>query len=150
MPSMLPWSASGDPAAGDHPRQRRRLRPGAVPGLPDPDLHPRAPELDPAHALQPLPARRGRLRRGGHQSLPEHVSALPAADRWGWLRARPEPDPGDHPAADRAGRGGRADSRLSSPQVSEAIAAWRRALGACGAVVLVDQVTKAIVVSSLA
>jgi signal peptidase II len=39
---------------------------------------------------------------------------------------------------------------LSSPQVSEAIAAWRRALAACGAVVLVDQVTKAIVVSSLA
>jgi signal peptidase II len=39
---------------------------------------------------------------------------------------------------------------LSPPQVSEAIAAWRRALAACGAVVLVDQVTKAIVVSSLA
>jgi AhpD family alkylhydroperoxidase len=39
---------------------------------------------------------------------------------------------------------------LSSPQVSDAIAAWRRALVACGAVVLVDQVTKAIVVSSLA
>jgi signal peptidase II len=39
---------------------------------------------------------------------------------------------------------------LSSPQVSDAIAAWRRALAACGAVVLVDQVTKAIVVSSLA
>jgi signal peptidase II len=33
--------------------------------------------------------------------------------------------------------------------VSEAIAAWRRALAGCGAVVLVDQVTKAIVVSSL-
>jgi signal peptidase II len=39
---------------------------------------------------------------------------------------------------------------LSSPQVSEAIAAWRRALVACGAVVLLDQVTKAIIVSSLA
>jgi signal peptidase II len=39
---------------------------------------------------------------------------------------------------------------LSSPQASDAIAAWRRALAACGAVVLVDQVTKAIVVSSLA
>jgi signal peptidase II len=39
---------------------------------------------------------------------------------------------------------------LSSSQVSDAIAAWRRALAACGAVVLVDQVTKAIVVSSLA
>jgi signal peptidase II len=39
---------------------------------------------------------------------------------------------------------------LSSPQVSEAIACWRRALAVCGAVVLVDQVTKAIVVSSLA
>lgn len=34
--------------------------------------------------------------------------------------------------------------------MSDAIAAWRRALAACGAVVLVDQVTKAIVVSSLA
>ncbi len=34
--------------------------------------------------------------------------------------------------------------------MSEAIAAWRRALAACGVVVLVDQVTKAIVVSSLA
>jgi len=33
--------------------------------------------------------------------------------------------------------------------VSEAIAGWRRALALCGAVVLVDQVTKAIVVSSL-
>jgi signal peptidase II len=39
---------------------------------------------------------------------------------------------------------------LSSPQTSEAIAAWRWALACCGAVVLVDQVTKAIVVSSLA
>jgi signal peptidase II len=39
---------------------------------------------------------------------------------------------------------------LSSPQVSRAIAGWRRALAVCGAVVLVDQVTKAIVVSSLA
>jgi signal peptidase II len=39
---------------------------------------------------------------------------------------------------------------LSSPQASEAIAAWRRALACCGAVVLVDQVTKAIVVSSIA
>jgi signal peptidase II len=39
---------------------------------------------------------------------------------------------------------------LSSPQVSEAVAAWRWALASCGAVVLVDQVTKAIVVSSLA
>jgi signal peptidase II len=39
---------------------------------------------------------------------------------------------------------------LSSPQTSEAIAVWRLALAACGAVVLVDQVTKAIVVSSLA
>jgi signal peptidase II len=39
---------------------------------------------------------------------------------------------------------------LSSPQVSEAVAAWRWALISCGAVVLVDQVTKAIVVSSLA
>jgi signal peptidase II len=38
---------------------------------------------------------------------------------------------------------------LSAPQVSEAIAAWRRALFACGVVVLVDQVTKAIVVSTL-
>jgi signal peptidase II len=38
---------------------------------------------------------------------------------------------------------------LSSPQVSEAIAPWRRALAACGVVVLVDQATKAIVVSSL-
>jgi signal peptidase II len=34
--------------------------------------------------------------------------------------------------------------------MSEAIAAWRRALTVCGAVVLVDQVAKAIVVSSLA
>ncbi len=34
--------------------------------------------------------------------------------------------------------------------MSEAITGWRRALGVCGAVVLVDQVTKAIVVSSLA
>jgi len=34
--------------------------------------------------------------------------------------------------------------------VSRAIAGWRRALAVCGAVVLVDQVTKAIVVSSLA
>jgi signal peptidase II len=34
--------------------------------------------------------------------------------------------------------------------VSEAIAGWRRALAVCGAVVLVDQVTKAIVVSSVA
>jgi signal peptidase II len=33
--------------------------------------------------------------------------------------------------------------------VSRAIAGWRRALAVCGAVVLVDQVTKAIVVSSL-
>jgi signal peptidase II len=32
--------------------------------------------------------------------------------------------------------------------VSEAIAGWRRALAVCGAVVLVDQVVKAIVVSS--
>jgi signal peptidase II len=39
---------------------------------------------------------------------------------------------------------------LSSPQVSEGIAAWRWALACCGAVVLLDQVTKAIVVSSLA
>jgi signal peptidase II len=39
---------------------------------------------------------------------------------------------------------------LSSPQVSRAIAGWRRALAVCGAVVLVDQVAKAIVVSSLA
>jgi len=39
---------------------------------------------------------------------------------------------------------------LSSPQVSRAIAGWRRALAVCGAVVLVDQVSKAIVVSSLA
>jgi signal peptidase II len=39
---------------------------------------------------------------------------------------------------------------LSSPQVSRAIASWRRALAVCGAVVLVDQVSKAIVVSSLA
>jgi signal peptidase II len=39
---------------------------------------------------------------------------------------------------------------LSSPQVSRAIAGWRRALAVCGTVVLVDQVTKAIVVSSLA
>ena len=39
---------------------------------------------------------------------------------------------------------------MSSPQTSEAIAVWRLALAACGAVVLVDQVTKAIVVSSLA
>ena len=38
---------------------------------------------------------------------------------------------------------------MSSPQASRAITAWRRALGVCGAVVLVDQVTKAIVVSSL-
>ena len=34
--------------------------------------------------------------------------------------------------------------------MSRAIAGWRRALAVCGAVVLVDQVTKAIVVSSLA
>ena len=39
---------------------------------------------------------------------------------------------------------------MSSPQLSRAIAGWRRALAVCGAVVLVDQVTKAIVVSSLA
>lgn len=39
---------------------------------------------------------------------------------------------------------------MSSPQTSDAIAVWRLALAACGAVVLVDQVTKAIVVSSLA
>ena len=39
---------------------------------------------------------------------------------------------------------------MSSPQTSEAIAVWRLALAACGAVVLIDQVTKAIVVSSLA
>jgi signal peptidase II len=39
---------------------------------------------------------------------------------------------------------------LSSLQTSEAITGWRRALTVCGAVVLVDQVTKAIVVSSLA
>jgi signal peptidase II len=39
---------------------------------------------------------------------------------------------------------------LSSPQVSRAIAGWRRALAVCGAVVLIDQVTKAIIVSSLA
>jgi signal peptidase II len=38
---------------------------------------------------------------------------------------------------------------LSSPQLSEAVSAWRRALGCCGAVVLIDQVSKAIVVSSL-
>jgi signal peptidase II len=38
---------------------------------------------------------------------------------------------------------------LSSPQLSKAIAAWRRALAACGVVVLADQTTKAIVVSSL-
>jgi signal peptidase II len=34
--------------------------------------------------------------------------------------------------------------------VSRAITAWRRALAVCGAVVLVDQVSKAVVVSSLA
>ena len=34
---------------------------------------------------------------------------------------------------------------MSSPHVSEAIAGWRRALAACGVVVLVDQATKAIV-----
>jgi signal peptidase II len=39
---------------------------------------------------------------------------------------------------------------LSSLQASEAIAGWRRALAVCGTVVLLDQVTKAIVVSSLA
>jgi signal peptidase II len=39
---------------------------------------------------------------------------------------------------------------LSLLQASEAIAGWRRALAVCGAVVLIDQVTKAIVVSSLA
>jgi signal peptidase II len=33
--------------------------------------------------------------------------------------------------------------------VSEAIAGWRRALAVCGAVVLLDQVTKAIVVATL-
>jgi signal peptidase II len=38
---------------------------------------------------------------------------------------------------------------LSSPQVSETIGAWRWALACCGAVVLIDQVSKAIVVSSL-
>src|SRR5207249_462357 len=130
--------------------RHRRLRRGAVSRLPDPDLHPRAHELDPAYALQPLSTHCGRLRRGGDRPLPERLPALPATDRRRWLRARPEPDPGDHPAPDRAERGGRADSRLSSPQVSRAITGWRRALGVCGAVVLVDQVTKAIVVSSLA
>jgi signal peptidase II len=39
---------------------------------------------------------------------------------------------------------------LSAPPLSGAIAAWRRALAACGLVVLMDQVSKAIVVSSLA
>jgi signal peptidase II len=39
---------------------------------------------------------------------------------------------------------------LSSLGGSGAIAGWRRALLVCGAVVLVDQVTKAVVVSSLA
>jgi signal peptidase II len=34
--------------------------------------------------------------------------------------------------------------------VRDAIAAWRRALAVCGAVVLLDQVSKAIIVSSLA
>ena len=44
----------------------------------------------------------------------------------------------------------RADPRVSSRAPSEAITGWRRALVVCGAVVLLDQVTKAIVVSSLA
>jgi signal peptidase II len=39
---------------------------------------------------------------------------------------------------------------LSSRQVSDGTAAWRLALACCGAVVLLDQATKAIVVSSLA
>ncbi|OLE36298.1 MAG: hypothetical protein AUG48_07735, partial [Actinobacteria bacterium 13_1_20CM_3_68_9] len=38
---------------------------------------------------------------------------------------------------------------MSSSQVNLAVAGWRRALAVCGTVVLVDQVTKAIVVSSL-
>lgn len=38
---------------------------------------------------------------------------------------------------------------MTAARVSEAIAGWRRALAVCGAVVLVDQITKAIVVSSL-
>jgi signal peptidase II len=38
---------------------------------------------------------------------------------------------------------------LSSPQVSETLGAWRWMLACCGAVVLIDQVSKAIIVSSL-
>ena len=38
---------------------------------------------------------------------------------------------------------------MRSTRTSEAIAGWRRALAVCGAVVLIDQITKAIVVSSL-
>jgi signal peptidase II len=39
---------------------------------------------------------------------------------------------------------------VSSPRGSGAIAGWRRALGVCGAVVLVDQISKAIITSSIA
>jgi signal peptidase II len=38
---------------------------------------------------------------------------------------------------------------LRSARTSQAVAGWRRALAVCGAVVLVDQITKAIVVSAL-
>jgi len=39
---------------------------------------------------------------------------------------------------------------VRSPRTRAEIAGWRRALGVCGAVVLVDQVSKAIVTSSIA
>src|SRR5204863_6120991 len=115
-----------------------------------PDLRPHPPHLDPADALQPLPARHGRLHRGGHRSVSERVPALHPAARWRGLRARSQPDARDGAALCGGLDRRRRDSRVSSPRTRAEIAGWRRALGVCGAVVLVDQASKAIITSSIA
>ena len=56
---------------------------------------------------------------------------------------------GDHPALIAQELVVGADPRVSSAKPRPRADAWWRALAICGAVVLVDQVTKAIVVSSL-
>src|SRR4051812_34740664 len=148
-PSMPRWSASGDPG-GRHARGDCGLRGRAAPRLPDPDHHPGALDVGSETALQPPTAGGCRVHRGGHGPVPQPLPALPATDRRRWILARPEPDPRDHPADHRPAGGCRAHRRVRPSRLSGAAAVgWRRALMVCGAVVLIDQVSKAIVVSSL-
>src|SRR3954447_17865904 len=146
---MPRWSGSDDSARG-HAQHDRRLRGRDLPRLHHLDHRPGAAHVDPADALQPGTAGHRRLRRGGDRPVPERLPQVPAAGRRRGLRPGPEPDSGDHPAVHSPGGGRGAHRHVRSPRFNAAaIRGWRRALAICGVVVLLDQVSKAIVVSSL-